>query len=366
MSKKQRRYIGIVNFIFLFVLTLSIIILVNRIYLCYISYNESFSAPLFLIVFLDVYLYMIVILIILIGYYFFRKINQKMIVHETKAKHFNCFKARPIRMTLIIVSIFATLFLITIVIIQPIILYHPNHSIFAYEKLREMNIYKTYEIIDENKTYQGFGYVDESKKLPTIIYFGGNGESSAQTFYHYHLTGFFDDFEGYQFIMIDYPGYGLSQGRTTDDSMKQMGEKVFEYIYNLDYVDQSLIYVYGYSIGTGVATYVASIKDIKGLILIAPYSNITDLFNSRFSIFHGIFRNLIVEEFDSMKYGLDVDVKPLIIASQSDETIPLELSLKLADIFKYAPDIYILEKEAHNEFLNNQNVINQIISYLNE
>ena len=112
------------------------------------------------------------------------------------------------------------IFIGVIVFIQPIILYHPNHSQYAQEQLIDLNMYKTYDINDGKLSYHGFGKVDESKKLPTIIYFGGNGESSAQSFYQYHSSGFFDHFEGFQFIMIDYPNYGLSDGKTHDQHFK--------------------------------------------------------------------------------------------------------------------------------------------------
>ena len=66
-------------------------------------------------------------------------------------------------------------------------------------------------------------------------------------------------------------------------SILNMGKIVYEYLSNEAYVDENQIYIYGYSIGTGVSTYIASKYDVKGLILIAPYSSITDLFNSYFT-----------------------------------------------------------------------------------
>jgi pimeloyl-ACP methyl ester carboxylesterase len=166
--------------------------------------------------------------------------------------------------------------------------------------------------------------------------------------------------------MIDYPGYGLSEGKTSDDSIIKMAETVYDYITSLSYVNESEIYIYGYSIGTGVATYISSVKDVKGLILIAPYSSITDLFNSRLPIFKGIGEHLIIEEFPSYLYAQNCQIKPLIIASRNDKTIPIALSLKLADAFEIEADLFIVEQEEHNEFLYNSDVIDQIVNYLNE
>jgi pimeloyl-ACP methyl ester carboxylesterase len=293
-------------------------------------------------------------------------IRKKQRFKKNHVKLNNRFKEHKLRFILITVTILVMISVLSIILIQPIILYHPNHSTYAYQELIELDLYETYEISDGNLSYQGFGYVDKDEIQPTIIYFGGNGESSAQTFYQYHQQDFFSQVEGFNFIMIDYPGYGLSEGKTSDDSIIKMAETVYDYITSLSYVNESEIYIYGYSIGTGVATYISSVKDVKGLILIAPYSSITDLFNSRLPIFKGIGEHLIIEEFPSYLYAQNCQIKPLIIASRNDKTIPIALSLKLADAFEIEADLFIVEQEEHNEFLYNSDVIDQIVNYLNE
>lgn len=360
-----KKHIVLFEYVCLSLLVISLLYLGYNIHLSYIGYDQTYSAPLYLIIILETYIWIAISFILCLMYIVIKNIKKKQgIKHNHKlAKQ---FKIHMIRYILIIVIFLSISSLLIMVFIQPIILYHPNHSTFAYYKLIELDLYQTYEITDENLTYQGFGFVDQDKIQPTIIYFGGNGESSAQTFYAYHQHDFFSHIQGYNFIMIDYPGYGLSEGKTSDSSITKMAETVYDYITSLAYVNDLEIYIYGYSIGTGVSTYISSIKDIKGLILIAPYSSITDVFNSRLPIFKGLGKNLITEEFTSYIYAQDCQIKPLIIASKSDQTIPIALSLKLADYFLVTPELLILEDEAHNEFLDNSDVIEQIVNYLNQ
>lgn len=364
--EKIKKHIVLFEYMFLILWIISFIYLGYKIHLSIIGYQELFSVPLFFIIILDTYLWAFLSLVLCFMWIITMIIRKKQGVKKSHIKLNHLFKEHKVRLILIMGTLLVIISVLSIILIQPIILYHPNHSTYAYQELIELDLYETYEISDGDLSYQGFGYVDQNEVQPTIIYFGGNGESSAQTFYQYHQQGFFSQIEGFNFIMIDYPGYGLSEGKTSDHSITKMAETVYDYIASLSYVDELEIYIYGYSIGTGVATYIASIKDVKGLILIAPYSSITDLFNSRLPIFKGIGQKLIVEEFTSYVYAQDCQIKPLIIASRNDQTIPIALSLKLADAFLIEPDVFVVEVEAHNEFLNNNDVIDQLVNYLNE
>ncbi len=331
-----------------------------------VAYDQTYSAPLGLVILLDTYIWILLAISLLVLYIYVSKKRRRSGLSLIKPSIIKYLKSHKLRFIIIGLLTFGLLFILLIMWIQPYILYHPNHSEFAYERLIELDKYQSYEITDENYTYHGFGYVDQLQTRPTIIYFGGNGESSAQTFYNYDQSDIFDYFIGYNFIMIDYPGYGLSEGKTSDHAMIKMAESVFDYVASLSYVDQTQIYVYGYSIGTGVATYIASTRDVKGLILIAPYSNITDLFNTRLPIFKGLGSLLIQEEFESNIYAKDVIIKPLIIMSKEDQTIPYELSMKLVDAFIIEPTVLILDSGAHNEFLDHIDVLDYITDYINQ
>ena len=366
MKHKTFKTIQFVEYVLKICVWISFIYWGYQLYLSMLSYDEVYSAPWYVELLVMTRLWLFIYVLFIVLYQIIKCIRKRKELPKFKLRYLLKMDKHPyVKITFILLCIMMFLSFLMIKI-QPLLLYHPNHSNYAYDKLMELDIYETYKIKDvsTNLTYQGFGKIDQEKVLPTIIYFAGNGESSAQTFYHMYKQQFFSHFENYQFIMIDYPGYGLSEGKTRDDSMIQMSEVVYDYVSNLDYVDQDNIYIYGYSIGTGVATYIASENHVKGLILIAPYSNITDIFNAHLPIFKGILSELVVEEFDSMTYAKDVNVSPLIIASKTDMTIPFELSEKLAFAFDEIYEFYVVDYTEHNEFLDKEDVILKLIEYL--
>lgn len=81
---------------------------------------------------------------------------------------------------------------------------------------------------------------------------------------------------GYDILFVDYRGYGKSDGEYTEDmQLFNDAEKVYEYTKTLYTEDQ--ITVLGFSLGTGLAAYVASQNHPHRLILNAPYYSWKDL-----------------------------------------------------------------------------------------
>ena len=80
---------------------------------------------------------------------------------------------------------------------------------------------------------------------------------------------------GYDFFIMDYRGFGKSTGKLTEKALCSDATKCYEYLQ--DIYPESQIVVYGRSLGTGIATFVASHKNPKMLVLESPYFSILDL-----------------------------------------------------------------------------------------
>jgi dienelactone hydrolase len=134
----------------------------------------------------------------------------------------------------------------------------------------------------------------------------------------------------------------------------------------MECVDKDKIVVMGYSLGTGVATYVASQKEVNGLILVAPYDCALNLCNNVLNIFHGPLKLLARYDFDSISYAKDVKTLPLIITSKSDEVINCELSLNLSKHFPIVPEFLLLDYVGHDYYFDQSTTLRCINRYLQE
>lgn len=244
--------------------------------------------------------------------------------------------------------------------------FYPNEDKEAHNKNLENENYEEIKITKDDDILNGWLLKNIEGKAPLIIYFGGNGECSARRFDTNFVSKKWDYFKGYNFMMVDYPGYGNNSGTPSDKTMFENALKTYDYAVSREDVDQNNIVIMGYSIGTGVATYLASQRDIKSLILLAPYDEGITLYNSEANIFYGPLKYLVKYKFESIEYAKSVKVKPLILASKDDELIPYSSSLKLSNQFACGSNLITYEGFSHNEFWGQAEVLEKVEKHLQE
>ncbi len=260
---------------------------------------------------------------------------------------------------------FLVVCVVVILAAQQSLFFYPWHDQEAYEQLSRTESFEEINIEHNGGRLNGWlKYNADQTQAPLMIFFGGNGQNSSNTCKYFKEHNIFRNFEGYHFLYVDYPGYGLSDGSPSDTTMFAAALRIYDYACALDSVDSQKIVVLGYSIGTGVATYVASQRAANGLILIAPYDRGLSLYNSELNIFHGPLKLLAKYKFDSIRYAKSVEVAPLIIASYDDEVIDEKLSLNLAKYFANIEQTLLLEGVSHDAFFYHRAVLDAIHDYL--
>ena len=154
--------------------------------------------------------------------------------------------------------------------IQDLLLFHPtplpmDHQFSFNQPFQELNI----PVDDRNLNIVKFRTSASQKGI--ILFFHGNMLNVE----HYSKYPSLFTRNGYDFWMIDYPGFGKSTGKRSEailynDALLLYKEAVKE-------IEKDSIIIYGKSIGTGVASYLASITQPKKLILETPYYSISAL-----------------------------------------------------------------------------------------
>lgn len=273
-----------------------------------------------------------------------------------------------------LIEIFIVIFLLIIVFIiailtpQASLFFYPWNDEKSYNELLKLDDFKEININNNGKKLSGWlKYNTQNEKSPLLIFCGGNYQNSSNTCISFKENNIYSFFDGYNILIVDYPGFGFSEGKPSDKTMFDSILKIYDYATTeLDCVDNNNIVVLGYSIGTGVATYLASQRNVNGLILIAPYDNALSLYNANLNIFHGPLKLLAKYKFNSILYAQSVKVSPLIITSHSDEVINYQFSLNLANYFDSVEKTIVLDNIKHNDYFSESTVLENIFNYLQE
>ena len=105
----------------------------------------------------------------------------------------------------------------------------------------------------------------------TIMIFHGNGESIASV---QEQVPMFQKL-GYSVMAWDYPGYGKSSNCWfNEDDLLRDSESAYQWLIKQTSVKQapeSDVILYGRSVGTGLALYIASQHQVKQVLLVSPY-----------------------------------------------------------------------------------------------
>ncbi|MEO5907832.1 MAG: alpha/beta fold hydrolase [Ginsengibacter sp.] len=177
-----------------------------------------------------------------------------------------------------------------------------------------------------------------------VIYFHGN-KGNVIRFAKYATNFTKNDFEVW---MPDYPTYGKTTGKLTEENMYAQANEVYKLAHSKFSADS--IFVYGRSLGSGVAAYLAANEDCAGLILETPYYSIPDLF----SIYAPVYpiNRMSHFKFPVGEYLREVKKPIIIFHGTSDRTIPYREAAKLKKVLKPGDEFITIENGTHNN-LNN-------------
>lgn len=248
-------------------------------------------------------------------------------------------------MTILTIFVFIAVCVYTL---APKMLFYPNRDENAERSLAALDYAEEISFEGKNGTVSGWLLNSAAENAPLILYFGGNGECAAwKLAFMAESERYAGSFSEYRFAFLDYPSYGKSTGTASDQSFREHGLDAYDYFSEERGISE--IYILGFSIGTGVANYVASQRDVRGLALLAPYANGFDLYNRQINIFYGPLRLLVAFHMEAEEYARAVRVTPLIYASDTDEIVPYESSKRLSEAYPNGAEFRIVAGAAHNE-----------------
>jgi uncharacterized protein len=196
---------------------------------------------------------------------------------------------------------------------------------------------------DENTNIDVIKFRADEDSIPpkgVVLFFHGNRYNVE----HYSTYAPYFTKQRYEVWMPDYPGYGRSTGEIDMALLDALPIQLYK-MARTQFAPEEIV-VYGKSLGTGIASFLASKRDCRHLILETPYYSLSSL-TQAYAYFLPI-SNLIRFNFRTGAYFNEVSAPITVLAARKDELIPLENTLRLLSSMKKKDAFYVINKSGHN------------------
>jgi pimeloyl-ACP methyl ester carboxylesterase len=226
------------------------------------------------------------------------------------------------------------------------VVFYAGLCIYVYERQRDMIYFPSRETassLAEEVRLESSGeelkvWHREGISGKAVLYFGGNAENVAGNIGNFR-TVFPDD----SLYLMNYRGFGGSTGVPSEEAFYADAVALFD----LASRSHTEISVIGRSIGSGVAAYLATVRDVRKLVLVTPFDSIENVIRERYYLLP--IRLLLTEKYDTLSRVPDIDAAVLIILAENDEIVRYERSLSLVAAFPDEQlDTVILRGASHN------------------
>lgn len=204
---------------------------------------------------------------------------------------------------------------------------------------------------------------DSLKRKGLVLYFHGNADDLRR------WGKYADDFtnNGYDILIMDYRQFGKSTGELSEKAFYTDARYIYEWAKKR--FSENEIIIYGRSLGTGIATHLASETNPKMLLLETPYYSLIDVGMSYLPI---IPYNFLLR----YKMRTDLFIKQVscpihIFHGTKDEIVPYEQSLKLVTLLNKKPSKILItipngKHKNLGEFREYQMALNSLLSVKSE
>jgi hypothetical protein len=227
---------------------------------------------------------------------------------------------------------------------QDRLLFYPNlpsRKIAATPEKIGLNFEPVTITTSDNVQITGW-FVPAEKAKGTLLFFHGNAGNISHrldSLAIFHRLGL-------STLIIDYRGYGESEGRVSEQGTYLDAEASWRYLTETKGIDPKEIVIFGRSLGGAVAAELAARTRPAGLIMESVFSSVPDMAAQLYPFFP--VRLLARYQYDVKKAVRRITSPVLVVHSPDDEIIPFANGLNVYQAAG-APKTFLEIRGSHNE-----------------
>lgn len=226
-------------------------------------------------------------------------------------------------------------------VLQPRLLFFPDKHLVATPREWGMPYQDVWLTTADDVRIHAW-YLPVAHARQVLLFFHGNAGNIShrgETLKLFHELGL-------STLIIDYRGYGQSQGTVSEQGLYQDAQAAWQYLINEHQYQPQDIVIFGRSLGGAVATQLASKVQSRALILESTFSSIKDMAQR---VLPYISRLIYLRyDFKSVSIINKVNSPVLVMHSPEDEMIPFVQGEKVYAAAQQQKQFYRL-RGGHNE-----------------
>lgn len=176
---------------------------------------------------------------------------------------------------------------------------------------------------------------------PALIYFGGNAEEVCG------LALEAAELRGISLVLFDYRGYGRSTGEPGERALFADALAIYDSVAARPGIDRQRIVAMGRSLGSGVATYLASRRPVAAVVLVTPYDSMAAVARTHYPFLW--IGPLLRHPFDSATRARAIDAPMLALIAGADTIIPPRHGQALVKAWRGPHSSIVLPGAGHND-----------------
>lgn len=210
----------------------------------------------------------------------------------------------------------------------------------------------------DDLSLKGWLYYPTTADKPVIIFFHGNAQTIE------HRLDKADPYikAGYGILMAEYRGYGGNPGRPTEDGLYNDARAYINFALKDPRIPKDKLVFYGESLGSGVATQMATEFKPSRLILEVPFSSALDVAQSRF-FFVPFLNFLMFDTYDNTSKIKNINCPVLIGTAGMDFVVPNTFGKKLFDAANQ-PKKHIHHEDAMHHTMYSHGFAAHVIAFI--
>ena len=237
------------------------------------------------------------------------------------------------------------------------LLYNPSENNYLNDTIN-FNYKEIFIETDKNIKLKSWFINKDLKKFKTVVFFHGNAGNLLNRVHKINELNKLD----INILLTSWRGFSGNKGKPSEKNLYYDAQQIINWL-KVQGLDNKDIVLYGESLGTGVATELASKNNFGGIILESPFTSMVDTAKIYYPYLPVNF--LLKDRYDSKSKINDIKTPILIMHGKMDNIVPQQMGLELFEKANNPKYSYFPEDDDHMMNYNKQ-LLNKIKLFINK